>query len=259
MQEKFLEQMKPAFDFIHSFILKKDKDWITLITGYEGCGKSTLGLLLCLGVDPEFVIDRVCFSPEEFKKVVKNSKRGQAVLIDEGALLFYSRDSMKTETKDIIKLFTAMRQYNLFVIICVPNPLLIDKYLRDYRIRNVVRIVKTGRFFIYNQKNSQKIRKDKKTDKIKWPKPNFRGSFPKLSGELWNNYKKKKSGQIFTTLEKDDVKRKKRQTLRIQILEMYEEGIEPKTITRILNCNPSHTNRTIQEHERRKKQKMVFG
>ena len=177
---------------IRTIIVEKDFDWLHLIIGKEGIGKTTLAIWTCLAIDPTFNATRIVRDLEELKRVVRNSKQGQAILIDEGALFFFAGDAMTREVKETIKLFTAIRTYNLFICICVPNYYDIVSRIRDHRVKSGCRVVKRGWFWAYSRPSLNRIKRDKKHNREIFPEPDFRESFPKYEGKIWNNYIRKK-------------------------------------------------------------------
>jgi hypothetical protein len=188
-----MEKIKTNLDFIRKDIVQDDKDYIMCVEGYEGVGKTTLALHICKYIDPTFNVDRIIFNLDDFKMQIKTSKKGNAILIDEGALVMFSRDAMKGEVKELIRLFTAIRQYNLFICICVPRFNIIDRYIREHRVKGLLRVTKRGRFAAYNKQMIDKIHKDKWSSKIIYPRTIFKESFGKFNDmELWTAYIKKK-------------------------------------------------------------------
>jgi len=115
---------------IGEMIVKNDLDFLLVITGRERIGKSTLALQIASIVDPDFKVDQIVFDiPTLYKKVYELNK-GQVVIIDEGATAFFAREAMATDVREGVKLLTVMGERNLFVILCVPNFFIVDKYIR---------------------------------------------------------------------------------------------------------------------------------
>ena len=173
-------------------LLRKDWDWLHVVTGYEGVGKSSLAMQMCIAIDPSFNIGSICFTADEFMRAVDRAKKYQAILADEGSEFLLSRDAMKRENRDAVKLFTQMRSKNLFIVICIPNIMILDSYVREHRIRSMTRVVRRGAFEFYSGKLCKMIKKDGKTRQIIYPQTNFFDGFPILKGKLWNEYLAKK-------------------------------------------------------------------
>jgi len=214
----FLENVK-------RIILEKDLDWLHVIVGKEGVGKSSLGIYLCRTFDPNFSIENIVFDINELKDRVRNSKPGDAILIDEGALIFFSTDSHRKETKEGIKLLTAMREFNLFVVICIPNFWILSRYIREHRVKTISRVVKRGWYWHFSPRKVRQIERDKVTLKTIWPDWDFRDSFPDGSTwEYWEDYKQKKR-QLAIERDKKHKKPKKKKgkTVREKIEELVRK------------------------------------
>jgi ABC-type oligopeptide transport system ATPase subunit len=125
-----------AIEYILDEIEKaRQKNWdrTILLTGEEGCGKSTLGAHLAtrLGMQDE---TEVCYAPKQFLERLRDAKKGEVVWLDEGARGLYSRDAMTKVNKQLTKAFTQIRIKELVSIICLPHKQLLDKNMRNRRI-----------------------------------------------------------------------------------------------------------------------------
>lgn len=129
--------------------LKKNYDEITIITGYEGSGKSVLASQIVTCVSPNFSKERIGYDPSDLPMVFKDVEKGESVWLDEGALFLFSRNATKTENKLIIQLLSIVRQMNLHLVICVPNFFIVDTYLRDHRVKNLIHIYKNRKNFLW--------------------------------------------------------------------------------------------------------------
>lgn len=202
-----MKNIKISLDRIKE-ALATDLDWLHIITGYEGCGKTTLAFDMCSYLDPDFNISKIVFSSQELIEAVRKSKPGEAVLVDEGALVFFSRDSMTKAAKQAVKLLTGMRTYNLFLCICVPDFFILDKYIRNHRVRSVSNVTERGMANFYFNSTVRKIIKDK-NNKINYPTYNYRDRFPLFSGPLWKKYLEKKRKLVLDNNEEKEFNKDK--------------------------------------------------
>jgi len=109
---------------------------IMLIIGKRGSGKTSLGMKLLELFHYKTAGDRQCFVvgysktrlPRWVKKVdaVGDAPENSVVLIDEGAIGYFSRDSMKQANKILSKMMTIARHKNLTLIIITQNSAMID-------------------------------------------------------------------------------------------------------------------------------------
>jgi energy-coupling factor transporter ATP-binding protein EcfA2 len=122
-----------------------DKDMFTLITGYEGVGKSTVAGLMAMLISPSFKASQYCYTEADFLEAVKAAKAGDSLILDEGAQFLFSREAMTQVNRSTLKVLALVRQRNLHIIACVPDYWAIDKKIREHRARQV--------FFLHESKN----------------------------------------------------------------------------------------------------------
>ena len=120
---------------IRKEVLKHDKDKIFLVDGREGCGKSTFAQQLARELDPDFNIDKITFTADEFIREIKSPKRkkGDCIILDEAFTAINSRQALSQVNRAMVGVATEMRQLNLFVIICLPSFFDLDKYFAIWR------------------------------------------------------------------------------------------------------------------------------
>ncbi len=126
-----------------------DRDHFMLIVGPEGSGKSTLAAQIACWVDPTFKPDNICFSLKEYVTALKNSKKGSCLILDEGGMDLYSRQTMSQGNIQFTKLFMIQRQKNISVIVCCPSFWDVDPYIRRHRINTMIRIISQGKYMGY--------------------------------------------------------------------------------------------------------------
>ena len=195
---------------IYRLLKERDYDWWTMIIGEEGMGKSTFAIIYnyvyskIAGKD--FNVKNITFTADEFLRRMIKAKKTEAVNLDEGSALFV-RDNMRRENKETVKKITQIRYRNLFVNICVPDPYIVDSYVRANRIRTLIRIPSRGVFEFYSKSKIKLIKRDPITKKTIYPRPNFVGTFPQITKEmpklykLWKAYIDKKSAYILTNYD----------------------------------------------------------
>lgn len=174
-------------------ILKKDMDFLLVITGAERVGKSSLALHTATTIQPDFSVEQVVFDIQTLYEQVYKLKPGSVVIIDEGATAFFSRDAMSGDVKDGVKLLTVMGERNLFVIICVPSFFILDKYIREYRVSGVAKVIDRGKFRYYSRPRLKKSFQGKTNKRFSWKSPVFEERFPAFTGKIWNEYTAKKA------------------------------------------------------------------
>jgi len=166
--------------------LKNDLDVVALIVGDVGSGKSTLGRLCCRYVSDEKFNPRqhMIRSVDDIREVIKNAKRGDAVLFDEGSGIFSSTDTLSKKTKYANLVLDVCRGKNLFLIIIAPYFHRIGTSVAIDRSKFLLRTfidTKTGRkgkMCYYSEKRKEKLYYHiKKNGTLRGVKPNFRSTF----------------------------------------------------------------------------------
>lgn len=154
IKEKFDKKIIPD-------LRDKDKDCIIAVDGKEGSGKSTLGLQWCKYIDPTFNLKRVVFTPEEFREVIYEAKKGQAIMFDEAFTGFSSRAALSGVNRTLISLMMQIRQKNLFIVVVLPTIFLLDKYISIFRTRVLVHVYENkgrrGFFRVYSSKKKRML------------------------------------------------------------------------------------------------------
>lgn len=139
---------------IRTLVLKKDRDWVGVVDGDEGSGKSVLAMQVCKTLDPSFDLNRIVYNADDFTNKIKKAKKGQAILMDEGYSAANARASLSEVNRALVALATEMRQKNLFVIICIPSFFDLDKYFAIHRSRALFHVYfnasgERGQFIVY--------------------------------------------------------------------------------------------------------------
>lgn len=173
-------------------IVRTDQDFLLVVCGYEGSGKSTVADEIALEIDPGFSAKNINFTTDEFNMNLESYKKYSAVVLDEGAVALFSRNAMSRESREMVRTMTTIRSNNLIIIICIPTIMVLDSYIKAHRIRAMVRVVGRGRYAFYSRKKCQQIHQDPTSKQIVYPEPNFYGWFKKLSGPMWDEYLRKK-------------------------------------------------------------------
>ena len=126
------ETVKGSYNNFYKKLL--DKSLILLIVGKRGSGKTAFGMKMIETFARE--TGRKCYvlgfehakMPGWLKKagVIEDIPNNSVALLDEGAVLFSSRDAMKNPNKELGKLMAVARHKNLTLIIITQNSALVD-------------------------------------------------------------------------------------------------------------------------------------
>lgn len=206
--------LKSNLDFSKKKI-RQDWDMFFLFDGSEGAGKSKFARQVGFYCDPTFkgkaALERIVFTPEEFKEAVHNSKPYQVIIWDEAFRGLSSRSALSKTNKMVNEMFMEMRQKNLFIFLILPSFFELDKYAAIHRSRILFHIYtgtdwKRG-FFKFYDKHTKKMMylKGKKLYDY-CIKPSFFGQFNRFDpiNEIEYNNKKKESLAKLLSSEEED-------------------------------------------------------
>jgi hypothetical protein len=178
--------MKPnlvsALNKIKKKVLGKDADYVIVVDGFEGSGKSVFAMQIGKYLDNSLGIDDICMNPEEFKRRIETAPKNKCIIFDEAFHGLSSRQSLSTINKLLVSKMMMMRQKNLFVIIVLPTFFLLDRYVSLFRSKVLFHIYenKDVHYWLgFNQKNKKLLYLlGRKT--MTYTKPriwNFKGQF----------------------------------------------------------------------------------
>lgn len=191
---KYLEKIKQK-------ITKKDKDFVLLIDGYEGAGKSTLGMQMGRYVDNNMTLDQVCMTADEFKKAIIDADKGQCVMYDEAVTGLTAGDSISRVGKLLKSMMMQMRQKNLFVIVVLPTIFELNKYAALSRAQALFHVYekkgRMGYWVGYNRKDTRLLYLKGKKNHAYCVRSFFNGRFYGKYVIDEEAYRKKKADTLF--------------------------------------------------------------
>lgn len=113
--------LRKKLDFIHK-IIRKNYDAVILIDGKERIGKSTLAItigwyLSNCSIDEGNISSNMDDAADKIATLPDKS----ILIVDEGSLVFGSKDAMSRQQKQLIKILDVVGQKNMIIIICLPS------------------------------------------------------------------------------------------------------------------------------------------
>ena len=109
-----------------------NQNYILLLVGQVGSGKSYSGMALAEDIDPYFNVNRIVFHPSEFIELLDQGlPKGSVIMWEEVGVSLSSRDWYKEQNKIISSLFETFRRHNLILIMTVPFVKFIDSRIRS--------------------------------------------------------------------------------------------------------------------------------
>ena len=176
MTEQCFEDVKhenPLIQSVQKRLWKQNKNWLSIITGQTGSGKSWSALSLAEKIDPGFDTSKVVLRPENFMEKVAEREWGQGdvVVFDEAGAGMSAKAHMTKKNRIIDQVLQTFRRQNIAVIFTVPSKSNVDKSVR----RLLHTYIETKTIDYINERNHLKwleMDYNQKTDKIyyKYPK-----------------------------------------------------------------------------------------
>lgn len=115
--------------------VRNDFDVNALITGKEGIGKSTVGILVGEEADPNFDYARnIIYRPEKIIEQIRGLNKYEAALIDEAIRILYARTFYNKAQIAVNKYLRICRKENKIMIWVIPHIMDLDSGVRNRRI-----------------------------------------------------------------------------------------------------------------------------
>jgi ABC-type dipeptide/oligopeptide/nickel transport system ATPase component len=113
----------------------ENRNWMALIIGETGSGKSYTAMSLAQEIDPSFPEDarRVYFSVTQLVNDIRDNKvtKGMVVILDETGVTFSNRKWWSQENRNFGFLLQAIRHRCFAIIFCLPSMSMMDKQGRQ--------------------------------------------------------------------------------------------------------------------------------
>jgi len=190
LHKQLIENVRPS-------VRKKDFDYVFVVDGSEGGGKSVMAFQIAKILDPDLTLDNIAFTPQDFIKAIKRAKPYTCIVFDESFTGLSSRSSLSEMNRIIVSLMMEMRQKNLFVILVMPTFFMLDKYAVMHRAKGLFHVyIRKGKRGYWNFYNQQKMKmlwlKGKKYFEYHMVKPRIFGRFRDQYTINEQNYREKK-------------------------------------------------------------------
>jgi len=132
--------------------LRQDWDIVLAITGEEGSGKSTLGMLLGKLIDKRFDFEKnVSFLPDE--KEIRDEftalKKYQCYVIDEAIRSLYKMNFMSNLQQMLVQMWATERYQNKATIMIIPRFKDLTENFRNHRVKIWIHVLTRGHAIVY--------------------------------------------------------------------------------------------------------------
>lgn len=189
LKDYYLEKMKVNIELLRKVMVRNDLDFILACVGFERVGKSTLSMWLAYLFDPNFDVKKqVVFTIEDLYRAVYTLPKHSCIVCDEMVAIAMNREAMTSKSRELVKLLAVCGERNMFIILNIPSFELLDPYLRKHRLAGLCRVTSRGNFRFYSKRRLKQSYFNPKVKAWNWAKENFKEQFPKMTGELWEEY-----------------------------------------------------------------------
>ena len=213
-KEFYMEDfLKQKLDRLKEIVYKKNWDGVFIIDGNERVGKSTLGICCAYYLsNRKFSVKNICVDTNDAVKKIETSPDKSVLLVDEGSLIFNSKDAMRKEQKKLIKILNVVGQKNMIFIIVLPSIFDLNKSIAIRRSKFLLHCytdnkLQRGRF-VYFGEDAKKVLYSvgkKNYDSYQYPKrhTNELGRFTNFN-PLGQEYLDAKRKTLYSALHEDE-------------------------------------------------------
>ena len=157
--------------------LQRNQNWLCVITGDTGTGKSFSSLRLGSLVDEDFRIENVVFDVKELIDLIEVRPPGSLLVLDEAGISFGSRDFMSKQNKVMSSVIQMFRFKQIALIWTLPDISMIDIQARR---------------LMHNFLETQPIDYKKEQTRVKW----FEVYIDRWTGEFRHRFMKVETGNM---------------------------------------------------------------
>jgi ABC-type dipeptide/oligopeptide/nickel transport system ATPase component len=125
----------PITHYINHAIFKRNSNFMLLVTGAPGSGKSFSCLAIAQKLDPEFSVDRIVKDANQFCDMISNPakyglRKGSVIVFEEVGVNMNARDFQSVKNKMMSFITQTFRYQNLIVLFNSPHGAFVDINLR---------------------------------------------------------------------------------------------------------------------------------
>lgn len=114
-------------------VSQDDWDYLAIVCGLPGVGKSTFAQGLAKYLDPNFDVDNICFTAQEFIEKTDKANKGQAFILDESFADMNTSLSQDPEFIALLNHIQTVRYKNLYLLIVLPDFFTLHRNIAVFR------------------------------------------------------------------------------------------------------------------------------
>lgn len=197
-------------------IQKKNWDGVIIIDGKERSGKSVLGMVMGWFLsDTTLGINNFARGLDDAARKISTLPDGSVLIMDEGSLVFSSKDSMSTTQRKLIKLMDVVGQKNMVFIICLPCYFDLNKTIAVRRSLFMLHVYpdkdyNRGRYAFWGEYRKKILYKEgkKNFDSYARPTAEFIGMYLDFKPPFYEDYLEKVKKESLDEVMKDAMHQK---------------------------------------------------
>lgn len=265
------EALAQTLDEARYRVLKRGWDYIAIIAGLPGSGKSTFARGCARYCCPWFGYkpgkEYIAFHDKDFIEITNNCPEYSSIILDESFASLNSRTTMTPEFLRIINHLQIIRQRHLFIFLCLPNFFDLAKGIAVFRTSHLFvtypdEFGRRGKFIAFDRdaKRVLYIKGAKYMDYNASP-ANYNGRFFKNYGIIDEDYYDKKKFEHLSYENKKAEKPGKLKFDRERIIYELRRKHHWKTlsIAELFKIDDSTTRRVIESYEKNVKRVQDFS
>jgi hypothetical protein len=156
-------------------LINSNEDRVYIVDGRERGGKSSFVFQQAKYINPNFKVENICFTPDEFLHQIRTVEKGSVIVFDEAFRGLSSKSTRSKVNKAIVEALMEVGQRNLILFIVLPTIFLLEIYAAVLRSHCLFHIYKTKdkrrAFKIYNEKKKKELYFRGKTKFFSYSKP----------------------------------------------------------------------------------------
>ena len=190
-------------------IQNKGYDCVIIVDGDRRIGKSIMGMTMGWILSNEtLTLNNFAIGCDDAMQKIKSLPDRSILFVDEGGMVFNSKDWAKTELKKLIKVLDVVGQKEMVFIIVLPSFFDLIKNIAVRISRVLIHVyadsnLNRGRFSFYGRKSKKVLYAlgKKNYDSYKYPSPKFRGRFTNFKVPFYEDYLKLKKKTLYEVLD----------------------------------------------------------
>lgn len=181
---------------------------VIVVDGRTGVGKSSGGVDLAIGVEPNWDVGHTAFSSEDALRQWRGLARGQVLLYDEGVLGLLSQGGRRNdELTRLVQALSIIRAKGITTIVCIPSIWMLDSFAREGLADFWIHLRQRGRGRVYGSWQGARYRRPNRLpyDELRRYTPIGFENVERTHRKLWAAYYQRKMGAIEGFLSRSEV------------------------------------------------------